>query len=139
MLSVKGTAAIAAVEACGDALDGKTIIDTTNPIADAPPVSGVLSFFTGPNESLMERLQGRAPKAHFVKAFSCVGNAVMVNPQLPGGRPTMFICRERRRGEGVGFAAARAARLGHEGHGGRRGGPRHAPLHAVVHPWVPEE
>ena len=28
----------------------------------------------------------------FVKAFSCVGNAQMVDPQLPGGPPTMFIC-----------------------------------------------
>jgi hypothetical protein len=26
-----------------------------------------------------------------VKAFSCVGNALMVDPRLPGGRPTMFI------------------------------------------------
>ncbi|HEY6060883.1 MAG TPA: hypothetical protein VIV10_09885, partial [Gemmatimonadales bacterium] len=28
----------------------------------------------------------------FVKAFSCVGNARMVNPRLDGGPPTMFIC-----------------------------------------------
>ena len=27
-----------------------------------------------------------------MKAFSCVGNALMVNPQLPGGKPTMFVC-----------------------------------------------
>jgi hypothetical protein len=27
-----------------------------------------------------------------VKAFSCVGNALMVHPDLPGGRPTMFVC-----------------------------------------------
>jgi hypothetical protein len=25
-------------------------------------------------------------------AFSSVGSALMVNPELPGGRPTMFIC-----------------------------------------------
>ncbi len=68
------------------------MLDATNPIADAPPVNGVLQFFTGPNQSLMETLQARAPKARFVKAFSCVGNALMVNPQLPGGKPTMFIC-----------------------------------------------
>jgi hypothetical protein len=40
----------------------------------------------------MERLQRLAPDAHFVKAFSCIGNALMVNPSLPGGPPTMFIC-----------------------------------------------
>lgn len=92
VLAVKGTAASEALDACAGGLDGKTVIDTTNPIADAPPVNGVLRFFTGPNESLLEALQARAPRAKLVKAFSCVGNALMVNPQLPGGTPTMFIC-----------------------------------------------
>jgi 8-hydroxy-5-deazaflavin:NADPH oxidoreductase len=92
VLAVKGGAATEAVDACGGALAGKPVIDTTNPIADAPPVSGVLEFFTGPNESLLERLQARAPAARFVKAFSCVGSVLMVNPRLPGGPPTMFIC-----------------------------------------------
>ena len=36
--------------------------------------------------------EGLAPDARFVKAFSCVGNAFMVNPKFPGGPPTMFIC-----------------------------------------------
>ncbi len=92
VLAVKGTAALAALDACGGALDGKPGIDTTNPIADAPPVDGVLRFFTGPNESLLEQLQARAPAARLVKAFSCVGSALMVDPKLPGGRPTMFVC-----------------------------------------------
>jgi predicted dinucleotide-binding enzyme len=92
VLAVKGAAAGEALAACGDALAGKTVIDTTNPLADTPPVNGVLRFFTGPNESLLEALQARAPKARLVKAFSCVGNALMVNPQLPGGKPTMFVC-----------------------------------------------
>src|SRR5262249_3476377 len=70
-IAVKGTAAEAAVAACGTALDGKTVIDATNPVADRPPEQGVVTFFTGPNESLLERLQQRAPKAKFVKAFSC--------------------------------------------------------------------
>jgi predicted dinucleotide-binding enzyme len=68
------------------------VIDATNPIADAPPVNGVLKFFTTLDESLMERLQKLVPGARFVKAFSCVGNAYMVDPRLPGGPPTMFIC-----------------------------------------------
>jgi predicted dinucleotide-binding enzyme len=92
VLAVKGSAAPDVVEGCADALAGKTVVDTTNPIADAPPVNGVLRFFTGPNESLLETLQARAPGARLVKAFSCVGNALMVNPELPGGKPTMFIC-----------------------------------------------
>ncbi len=92
VLAVKGTAALEAVRACGAALDGKAVVDPTNPIADAPPENGVLRFFTGPNESLMEKLQAAAPRARFVKAFSCVGNALMVDPSLPGGKPTMFVC-----------------------------------------------
>jgi predicted dinucleotide-binding enzyme len=92
VIAVKGTAAEAAVGLCGpEALAGKTVIDAMNPIADAPPVGGVLSFFTGPGESLMERLQRLAPRAHFVKAFSCVGSALMVDPAL-GAKPTMFVC-----------------------------------------------
>jgi predicted dinucleotide-binding enzyme len=93
VLAVKGSAAEAVIDQAGiERLAGKTVIDTTNPIADAAPVHGVLGFFTNLDESLMERLQKKAPQAHFVKAFSCVGNAFMVNPVLPGGPPTMFIC-----------------------------------------------
>jgi predicted dinucleotide-binding enzyme len=92
VLAVKGDAAEAAVRLCGtDALAGKLVLDTTNPIA-GPPVNGVLSFFTDTRESLMERLQRSAPKAHFVKAFSSVGAPRMVNPQYKAGRPSMFIC-----------------------------------------------
>ena len=93
VVAVKGTAAEAALKAAGIAnLKGKTVIDTTNPIADAPPVNGVLQYFTSLNESLMERLQALATEAHFVKAFSCIGNAFMVNPDFGGTKPSMFIC-----------------------------------------------
>lgn len=93
VLAVKGTAAREALALAGDSnVAGKTVIDATNPIADAPPVNGVLKFFTNLDESLMEQLQKAFPAAHFVKAFSSVGNACMVNPQFQGGKPTMFIC-----------------------------------------------
>jgi predicted dinucleotide-binding enzyme len=93
VLAVKGTAAESALDLCGAAnLAGKAVIDTTNPIAAAPPVNGVLRYFTSLDDSLMERLQRHVPQAHFVKAFSCVGNAAMVDPKLAGGPPTMFMC-----------------------------------------------
>ena len=93
VVATKGTAAEAALTAAGIAnLNGKTVIDTTNPIADAAPVNGVLQYFTSQNDSLMERLQTLAADAHFVKAFSCIGNAFMVNPDFNGVKPTMFIC-----------------------------------------------
>lgn len=93
VLAVKGTAAESALEQCGTAnLDGKVVIDTTNPIAAAPPQNGVLKFFTTLDDSLMERLQKKFPAARLVKAFSCVGNVFMVDPDFGGQKPTMFIC-----------------------------------------------
>jgi hypothetical protein len=92
VLAVKGLAALEVAKACGAALDGKPVLDATNPLADKPPVDGILEVFTGPNDSLIERLQKQHPKARFVKAFSCVGNVNMVDPRFDGGRPTMFIC-----------------------------------------------
>jgi predicted dinucleotide-binding enzyme len=93
VLAVKGTVAAEALRAAGAAnLAGKPVMDATNPIADAPPVNGVLKFFTNLDESLMERLQREFPSARFVKAFNSVGNRLMINPQFQGGKPTMFIC-----------------------------------------------
>lgn len=93
VLAVKGTAAEEVLKLAGHAnLAGKLVMDTTNPIADLPPEHGVLRFFTQLDESLMERLQRNVHQAHFVKAFSSVGHARMVNPYFAEGRPSMFIC-----------------------------------------------
>jgi hypothetical protein len=93
VLAVKGAASSEALHAAGSSnLAGKPVIDATNPIAEAPPLHGVLQFFTTLDESLMEQLQREFPDARFVKAFNSVGNARMVNPRFQGGRPTMFIC-----------------------------------------------
>jgi hypothetical protein len=94
VLAVLGRAAEEALTLAGELnLNGKTVIDATNPIDTAvPPVNGVLHYFTGANESLMERLQARFPDVHFVKCFNSVGAHLMVNPHFEGGMPTMFIC-----------------------------------------------
>ena len=93
VLAVKGSVAEEVMKQAGlENFAGKTVIDTTNPIAQAPAVNGVLKFFTTLDESLMEQLQKLSPDAHFVKAFNSVGNAFMVNPAFPGGKPTMFYC-----------------------------------------------
>ena len=93
VLAVHGPAADQAVKTAGASnLKGKVVIDATNPIADTPPVDGVLQYFTGPNESLLERLQASYPDIRFVKAFNSVGAARMVDPQFKAGRPTMFYC-----------------------------------------------
>jgi len=93
VLAAKGTTAKDTLQLAGvNKLKGKTIIDATNPLAEAPPVNGVLKFFTSLDNSLMEQLQAAFPEARFVKAFSIVGNALMVNPDFGDIKPTMFIC-----------------------------------------------
>ena len=93
VLAVKGLVAAEALRGAGsENLAGKVVIDAVNPIADGPPDHGVLKFFTGPNQSLMETLQKDFPGAHFVKAFNSVGSHFFVNPQFAAGKPTMFIC-----------------------------------------------
>ncbi len=93
VLCVKGTVAEKIIEKVKGHLSAKTVIDSTNPIVDAPPENGVLRYFTDLEESLMERLQKIAPDAHFVKAFNSIGSAFMVNPDFgAAAKPTMFIC-----------------------------------------------
>jgi 8-hydroxy-5-deazaflavin:NADPH oxidoreductase len=93
VLAVKGNAALEALRLAGaENLAAKPIIDATNPIEDAPPVKGVLAFFTDHTESLMEMLQREFASAHLVKCFNSVGASCMINPKFAGGKPTMFIC-----------------------------------------------
>lgn len=93
VLAVKGQVAADVLRLAGpEHLRGKPVIDTTNPIADAPPEHGVIRFFTDLNESLMERLQAGFADLRLVKAFNSVGNAQMVDPAFDQGPPTMFIC-----------------------------------------------
>jgi predicted dinucleotide-binding enzyme len=93
VLATKGDAVLDVLKLAGiDNFKNKIIIDATNPIANEAPVNGVLKFFTTYTESLMEQIQKCIPQAKVVKAFSCVGNALMYKPKLAGGTPTMFIC-----------------------------------------------
>ena len=93
VLCTLGRAAEEAIALAGPAnFAGKTVMDTTNPIADTPPVQGVLAFTTGRNESLGEKIQARLPQAHVVKVFNSVGGGRMINPRYQQGTPTMFLC-----------------------------------------------
>jgi predicted dinucleotide-binding enzyme len=93
VLATGGLVTIDAVKLAGtENFTDKVVIDATNPIAAAPPVNGVLKFFTNLDESLMEQIQRVVPRAKLVKAFNCVGNALMYKPSFSAGPPTMFIC-----------------------------------------------
>jgi predicted dinucleotide-binding enzyme len=93
VLATLGRAAEEAIKLAGpNNLRGKVVIDATNPLANEPPVNGVLRYTVGANDSLGERVQRQAPEARVVKAFNTVGNAHFVHPKFPGGPPTMFYC-----------------------------------------------
>lgn len=91
VLAVRGVAAESVLTSVGPALfEGKVVIDTTNPLdfdAGMPPP---LAY--GHNDSAGERVQRLLPGALVVKAFNTVGSPLMFRPELPGGRPAMFIC-----------------------------------------------
>jgi 8-hydroxy-5-deazaflavin:NADPH oxidoreductase len=87
-LSVQGTAAVEVVTGVRDQLRGKVVIDTTNPLDFS---SGRPGLFVGHTDSLGERVQRAVPEANVVKAYNTVGNTLMVDPDLPGGPPTMFM------------------------------------------------
>jgi len=91
ILAIKGSAAEEVITKLAPKLAGKVVIDTTNPIADAAPVDGVILFFTDYTQSLFEKLVAAAPDVKLVKAFNSVGNGVMVSPKF-AETPTMFIC-----------------------------------------------
>lgn len=98
VLATLGRAAEEAIKLSGIGhLAGKIVMDTTNPIAEGAPQGGILSYFTGPNESLGEKIQVLAPEAHVVKAFNSVGAGKMINPSYNEGKPTMFYCGDNAR------------------------------------------
>jgi len=90
VLATLGNATAEVVALAGPAhLDGKVVIDVTNPLVMAENSPPTLSV--GHTSSSGERLQALVPRAHVVKAFNIVGNTLMFQPKLPGGPPDMFI------------------------------------------------
>jgi predicted dinucleotide-binding enzyme len=91
VLATLGIATEVAVRlAVPKSLNGKVVIDTTNPLIFKPNAPPELAF--GFSDSLGERIQRLVPEAKVVKAFNTVGNAHMFRPQFRDGPPDMFIC-----------------------------------------------
>ncbi|MBO2445925.1 NAD(P)-binding domain-containing protein [Actinomadura barringtoniae] len=69
-------------------LAGKVVIDATNPMGMR---DGRLRLLLGFDESAGEWVQQWLPDSKVVKAFNSVSYALMIDPDLPGGPPDMFI------------------------------------------------
>jgi len=79
-----------ALEMAGlDHFKGKVVIDATNPLDFSHGMPPRLAL--GVTDSGGEQVQRWLAGARVVKAFNTVGNNLMVDPQLPGGPPDMFI------------------------------------------------
>jgi len=89
--ATSGMASLEALKAAGSgALDGKLLIDISNPLdfsKGMPP-----SLFVGNTDSLAETLQREFPKTHVVKTLNTMTAALMVKPLLLGnGDHTVFM------------------------------------------------
>ena len=89
VLATLGAAVEEAIAKAGPPhFSGKVVIDATNPLDFS---GGGPALTVGHTDSGGEIVQRAIPGAHVVKAFNTVGNALMVDPKLQSGRPTMFI------------------------------------------------
>lgn len=93
----------AVVESTGP-LEGKVVIDATNPLLPG------LVLAVGHTDSGAEVLQRLVPKARVVKCFNTVGTEVMANAKVGGRAATMFLCGDD--GEARTAAHALATSLG---------------------------
>jgi len=89
--AASGAASLGALESAGaERLDGKILVDITNPIVRSP--DGVTLDPIG-TDSVAERIQRAFPTARVVKALNTVTAVVMVDPaSLAGGDHTLPIC-----------------------------------------------
>ncbi|MGV3624162.1 MAG: NADPH-dependent F420 reductase [Archangium sp.] len=86
-----GKGSVDALTSCGDALDGKVLVDTSNPLDFSkgfPPSLTVCN-----TDSLAETIQRAFPGVRVVKALNTVNNSVMVNPRkLADGEHDLPLC-----------------------------------------------
>ena len=90
ILSVLGEAVINVIELAGkENLDGKTVIDLTNPLDFSKGVPPTFTATVG--NSLGEQIQRALPNAKVVKAFNAIGASVMIDPKFGSDTATQFI------------------------------------------------
>lgn len=85
-----GSAALEVLGSTGTALDGKILVDTTNPLdfsKGMPP-----SLFVGNTDSLGEQIQRAHPKVRVVKALNTINCQIMVDAGRVKGDHDVFMC-----------------------------------------------
>jgi 8-hydroxy-5-deazaflavin:NADPH oxidoreductase len=83
-----GGGAVDAVAAGEGHLDGKLVIDVTNPLEFS---GGAPGMFTDTSDSLAERIQRACPTARVVKSLNTVTASVMVDPASVPGDHVIFV------------------------------------------------
>jgi predicted dinucleotide-binding enzyme len=83
-----GGGAVDAVAAGEGHLDGKLVIDVSNPLDFS---GGVPAMFTDSRDSLAEQIQRACPTARVVKSLNTITAALMVDPALVPGDHVIFV------------------------------------------------
>ena len=89
IVAVAGTSALSALKSAGSAVNGKIVIDVSNPLDFSqgfPP-----SLLISNTDSLAEQLQSAFPAAKVVKTLNTTSHLVMVNPALVPGDSDVFV------------------------------------------------
>ena len=89
VVAVQGAHALDALNSAGSAVNGKVVIDVSNPLDFSqgfPP-----SLLVSNTDSLGEQLQRAFPTAHVVKTLNTTSHLVMVNPALVPGDSDVFV------------------------------------------------
>jgi predicted dinucleotide-binding enzyme len=84
-----GDVSLGILERVGRDLDGKVLLDLSNPLDHShgfPP-----RLFVKDDDSLAEMIQRAHPQARVVKALNTMNNSVMVDPQRLGEPTTVFV------------------------------------------------
>jgi 8-hydroxy-5-deazaflavin:NADPH oxidoreductase len=87
--ATSGSGSLPALQAVGDTLNGKVVIDAANPLdfsSGFPP-----ALFVSNTDSLAEQLQREFREARVVKMFNTMANEVMINPRGLGNDSTIFV------------------------------------------------
>ena len=89
VVATVGVTALDVLKSAGDGVNGKTMIDISNPLDFSKGMPPTLSICN--DDSLGEQLQRAFPKVHIVKTLNTMAHVVMVNPALVNGDSDVFV------------------------------------------------